>query len=330
MSENTSAGDHPLGPIDGTQQYITERPYGDGDGETVGGSSPSDEGRVSTDSWPTAVDADPDELSDATEAVIRAAASPALEWESTAELSRAAAPDKDRTFARAQLAHHWPGALERIKEDPRGGDVSVTVDDVAEMRSRVLRGQSANGIASDFGLSSNQTLRHIRGETSLDLNNPPALKHTDDGWVVDRSNDDRVADRSNDDEAQEVAVKPGRSVYHLCGPDGEPLCQHAAATKPGTTSNGFLRAEMTDVSGEWTCCKECESYDGPLGEQLRYDELIGFIKRQVGISEQSGSLKKDHLVEIAREIADSEEALREEVAAFVEDRSRTEGTEGQT
>jgi len=80
MSENTSAGDHPLGPIDGTQQYITERPYGDENGQTVGGSSPDAEGSVTTVSWPAAVDADPDDLTHDQSAVLKAAADRTRDW----------------------------------------------------------------------------------------------------------------------------------------------------------------------------------------------------------------------------------------------------------
>jgi len=358
MSENTSAGDHPLGPIDGTQQYITERPYGDENGQTVGGSSPDDEGSVTTVSWPAAVDADPDDLTHDQAAVIRAAADRKRDWGSLSELSQVVVPKRDRSYAQAVLRKYWPEAKERIKdggqpeplqeagdgeptdneERARRAAPSITQDDVAEMRNRVLRGETAKSVGADYGLSPRQTYRHIRGETTVDPDDPPALKFAGDEWLPadpeatagqrdtteDPTGDGSEGVSNTDADTQKIAVKPGRSVYHLCAPDGQIYCTHAGATKPGTTSNGYLRAEVTDVSGDWTCCDVCESFNGPPGSNLTYGELVEFVRQQLGVSRQSNTFNKSELTQIARQFFDSEEDFRERVVAFIEEGNATQ------
>lgn len=112
--------------VDMTAQYVSERPYGDPEGETVGGSTPADEGAVETSEWPDGVDADPEDLTGKQAAAIRAAAK--FPGKSMRELGEIAGSTGETV--RRTLEMYWPErhkqAVERHSNTEQGEQIAET------------------------------------------------------------------------------------------------------------------------------------------------------------------------------------------------------------
>jgi len=114
--------------------------------------------------------------------------------------------------------------------------------------------------------------------------------------------------RSQAGEGTEIAIKPGSDVYHLAD-DGQPYCNHTGATKPGTSSNGFLVGTMSDVSDEWHLCKQCAAKD-KAGSYSR-TEIITAIRELIGRERDADTFNSTELMDIALMLVDSTEELNQ-------------------
>jgi hypothetical protein len=133
----------------------------DGDGQTVGGTTDDNKGEVTTDNWPEA--APPrDDLNEDQIAVIEAAADPAREWDSLAQLSREVVPHNIERYASKTLRRKWPAGREAALSGGRGDTTKnkepMAASWVQEIRQRLLDGETTSALADEHSCSES----HIR------------------------------------------------------------------------------------------------------------------------------------------------------------------------
>jgi len=125
-------------------------------------------------------------------------------------------------------------------------------------------------------------------------------------------------EESETGDATEIAIKPKSDVYHLCDDSGNIRCNHTGATKPGTSSNGYLRATLDEVDGDWKCCDVCESMNNSSVPELTYTEFVHFIQTAIGTGPRSGTFNKHELFKIALHLFESEKALQSAIESYKE------------
>jgi hypothetical protein len=181
-----------------------------GNGTTVGGSSPDDDGDESTSTWPSA--ATPrSELNEDQIRVIEAAANPATDYESCGGLSRDVVPHRSDGYANVVLTDHWPEKHDSLKksvkdssrtfERPEPNDAEL----IAEVRRRLVAGESLREIGNEVGLGRQRISQYAKGVDvavpERDIDHPPVKwTHPENQWVIDDSAPDTPTQTSLDDE----------------------------------------------------------------------------------------------------------------------------------
>lgn len=212
------------GPIDMTQQHISERDL-DEEAEDVEYATERDlAGQESVDFWPGT--ATPRESLNETQiAVIEAAANPTTEYDSAAELGRQVVPEMSNNYAHKTLWTHWPQCDMVTRSDgkergDKGAKIAVKRPErVDEMRHRLVSGESTADIGEDFNITKDAVLHAVKekyqGYVELDTETPP-VEYTDKEWQFKDVEDEQVekteADQMVDEESEKNVNRFGQSV----------------------------------------------------------------------------------------------------------------------
>jgi len=110
-----------------------------------------------------------------------------------------------------------------------------------------------------------------------------------------------VKDVEGRNENQRVAIKPSSNVYHHVSESGEILCNHGDATKPGTSDNGFMVAQLETQDGEWRVCSVCENLNG--APDITYKNAMEVVRQINNLERDSKTFNTDELMQIAQNTA---------------------------
>ena len=189
---------------DGGNEQAHQTTVGNGNGETVAGTSPDDFGQIRTECWPSHID--PEDIgSELRQRIIQAAAMH-RDW-SQAQIARQLGTNRGNVSA--TLKKYWPTHPARTRGQNQ--DPALTVDEVDEIRRRLVAGgTSPKELAGEYDTSEG-TIHHVaKGdrEYSLEADHPPvAYDNTSKQWVVA---EDREGERDTDpqDTTDETPTPP--------------------------------------------------------------------------------------------------------------------------
>jgi len=126
-----------------------------------------------------------------------------------------------------------------------------------------------------------------------------------------------VKDVEDGDEKQRVAIKPGSDVYHHVSESGEILCNHDGASKPGTSDNGFMVAQLETQNGQWRVCSVCENLNG--APSITYKNAMAVVRDINGLERDSKTFNTDELMQIAQNTAQTKIDYKMAIESVVSD-----------
>lgn len=239
------------GQVDGrfTSYYDADKHGAAAKGETVAGTTADDEGEVTMDHWPSAVDADPEDLTETQERIIRAAA----RYPDAHPNDLADAADCHRVTVYSALREKWPERYDQLTASTpslgeSGFESGLSEREVRDLRRRLLDGETARDLTDEFGVNRTVLADYAAGRKIVNPDYPPPLEYdkSRQEWQPVDGEDDTIIG----DWPAEIECDPDDLT------DKQAAIIRAAAGDPGATAYELASRVDTSQSYAYTVLRD--------------------------------------------------------------------------